>query len=248
MAAATSTTAILKPPVNSAKTGTPPLNILSRSIKVGINASPTAALVKSISLLNRLIAACPLFDASIAASPYVSCSLVASLGNTSADITLPSCSILSNSAVVIPIASAVNWNAPGNLSPNCPRNSSACIFPLDIICDRARNTPLACSVGNFSAVVASATAENTRRVSSPSIAVFLVEAENFAYASVVSFRFSPNRSLSSLTYCSSLAAALLLPIAEFMVNVIRSIARDASMVCFAMCPIAARLKAPNIWL
>ena len=70
-------------------------------------------------------------------NPYMFFNSSATFGRTSRETTCPFFSISSNSDSVIPMAFANIFIAPGSLSPNCPLNSSAWIFPLDTICSKA---------------------------------------------------------------------------------------------------------------
>ena len=108
--------------------------------------SITVALNKFHSVLRRFTAPCAPCAACSAAGPNSSFRTAASLGSISSAVTCPFLSISSSCAVVTPIALAARLKAPGRRSPNCPRSSSACTFPLLIICPSARNTPSICSV------------------------------------------------------------------------------------------------------
>ena len=93
--------------------------------------------------------------ASLAASENFSLIAAAIFGRRSSAVRFPSAINLSSWAVVIPIASAAIWKAPGRASPSCPRMSSARTFPLDIIWPRAKKTRLISSPDSCMAAPAS---------------------------------------------------------------------------------------------
>ena len=101
-------------------------------------------------------------------------------GSTSALISFPSISSLSRPATEVPAAFAIACKAIGRRSPICKRSSSELIFPLLIIWDKAKNTPLLSSALIPKAVTARETDSNIFRCSSMDMLETEAEAVNLA--------------------------------------------------------------------
>ena len=149
------------------------------------------------------MADCVLFAADSIAPENSVCNWFANLGRKSPAASSPDDMSLSNSVVVMPIARAAIWNAPGSRSPNWPRSSSALTLPLLIICWIASSAPADSSADMPNCAAAIEIPVKISFACWPSIDVPRAAAENLAYSSAVELKSRPSLETVARTNSSS---------------------------------------------